>query len=196
MPSCLECFCESGFSGQHLQKLIDSIHPAFVCELDKCSSFSPGPVDNAETIGFILIDPLHYDQERSTVVPEAFRELTTRDLSTIRVKHALQQEADTTRQDLIERGTQRIPPKLRFVDEVCIATVADIRSTILDGTRLFAVYDTGLETAPAHASIFTRGDVLADRRLRKVVRNRIHEIFTRSRIKYAEFRGMLSEKAA
>ena len=188
MPGCLECFCESGFSGKSLQKLVDEIHPNFVCESEKCSMFSPGPVADAEQIAFLLIDPLHNDAERSVVVPEAFQELINRDLSTIRITHASPSEVDATREVLIQRGKEKIPPKIRLVDEVCIASVSEIRSTSDSSGRLLAVYDTGIDAAPAHASVFTRSDVFNERRLRKVVRSRIHELFTKVRIPYNDFR--------
>ena len=191
MSCCLECFCESGFSGQSLQKLVDEIHPNFVCESEKCSTFSPGPVVDDERIAFLLIDPLHYDAERSVVVPEAFQELINRDLSTIRIAHASPSEANATREDLIQRGREKIPPKLRLVDEVCIASVSEIRSTADSSGRLLAVYDTGIDNAPAHASVFTRSDVFNERRLRKVVRSRIHELFTKVRIPYNDFQKEL-----
>lgn len=191
MPSCLECFCESGFCGRELQKLIDSEHPHFACESHRCSSFSPGPVDDDEELAFILIDPLHYDSERNLVVPEAFQELTNRDLSTLRTSLASSKEADDTRDELIERGKGRIPPQLRLVNEVCTANVSEIRSSEFSGSRLLAVYDTALERAPSHASIFTRGDVLEDKQLRKRVRNKIYEIFSKSIISYEDFRRNL-----
>ena len=196
MPTCLECFCESGFSGKSLQKLVDEHHPDFVCEAGLCSPFSPHRVEDAEDVAFILIDPLHYDEKRQVVVPAAFQELTNRDLSTLRVSHATRSEADATRDELIERGKDRIPPKLRIISEVCIATVAEIRGAVESGSRLMAVYDTALETVPSHASIFTRTDVLGNKRLRMIVRNRIHEILTKRRMPYDAFAASLKQDQA
>lgn len=107
------------------------------------------------------------------------------------MSHAQPAEADATREELIQRGKDRIPPKLRMVDEVCIASVSEIRQTTDQKGRLLAVYDTAIEPAPAHASVFTRKEVFNERRLRKVVRSRIHELFTKVRISYSDFRKEL-----
>lgn len=196
MRNCLECFCESGLDGRELQKLVDGVFPAFACEQERCSQFSPKPVEDGEEIAFILIDPLHYDEARNVIVPEAFRELTTRDLSTLRVSHATSTEAEAVRDQLIRRGADQITPKLRLVNEVCIASVSEVRSELDNGARLLAVYDTALEEIPAHASIFTRHDVLESRKLRKVVRNRIHKIMSKRRTPFADFIASLASSAA
>lgn len=197
MRTCLECFCESGLDGRELQKLVDQIFPSFSCEEERCSQFSPEPVRNDEELAFILINPLHYDDARNVIVPEAFVELTKRDLSTLRLSHATPSEAEAVRDQLIKRGSDQIPPKLRLVNEVCIASVSDIRSELESGTRLLAVYDTAIEEIPAHASIFTSREVLESKKLRKVIRNRIHQIMTKRRMPFADFTASLrSSKAA
>lgn len=193
MPqTCRETFCESGFTGAELQRLVDELHPAFECEDHCCSPFSPGPVKNEETIGFLLVNPIHYDEQTKTVVPNAFRELTNRDLSTIRLSVSSKDEADLTREEIVARGLERMPPKTRTIDEVCMALVSDIRSANDDDGRLLAVYDTGLEGRPGHASIFTRADVLDDKKKRKQVRFIVHQIFKGAIIRYEKFRSSLS----
>lgn len=187
MPSCLECFNESGLEGRELQRFVDAQHPEFGCEKEPVSPHSPGPVTDEERVAFILIDPLHYDKERDVVVPDAFQELTKRDLSTLRVGHATQAEANATREELIQRGEARVIPQLRQVNEVCVAAVSELRTANDGNKRLLGVYDTALERVRSHASIFTRGDVLDCKRLRKVVRNRIHEILSKTRQSYDDF---------
>lgn len=141
MRNCLECFCESGLEGRELQKLVDEAYPSFCCEQEKCSQFSPEPVKDAEELAFILINPLHYDEARKVIVPEAFVELTNRDLSTLRVSYATCSEAESLRDQLIQRGAEQIPPKLRLVSEVCIASVSDVRLERDSDSRLLAVYE-------------------------------------------------------
>lgn len=186
MPTCLECFCESGFAGQELQKLVDELHPNFKCENTRCSSFSPGAVNDEECLAFILIDPHHYDQVRNVVVPDAFQELTKRDLSTLRCAFATKSEADDTKNHLESRGSINFEKK-RAVSEVCIAVANEIREAADPDGRIFAIYDTALEQTPSHASIFTRPDVFKNRQLRKMARQKIHEIFTRKRVPFHEF---------
>lgn len=187
MPTCLECFCNSGLEGRELQKHVDNNHPDFVCESSHCSPHSPGPVHNVEELAFILIHPLHYDEERDIVIPSAFQELTSRELSTLRVGMATKNEAESTRDQLVQRGKDKIPPQVRLVNEVCIAKVADIRDCLDAGRRTMAVYDTALEQVQSHASVFTRADILESREIRKRIRSQIHEAFTKHRITYANF---------
>lgn len=187
MGDCIERFCNTDVSGRELQKAVDLDFPNFACEGEICSPFSPGPVSDDEIVAFILIDPLHYDTVRGVVVPDAFQELTNRDLSLLRVGHATKEEASMTRDELVERGATRIPPQFRLVNEVCLARAVALRTVRDTDRRLLAIYDTALDKVRSHASAFTRADVLEDRRLRKVVRNRIHEVFTKHRITFDEF---------
>lgn len=194
MPAhCRETFCESGFSGAELQRLVSELHPCFECERENCSPFSPGPVEDDEVIGFLVIHPIHFDIQRNEVVPEAFRELTNRDLSTIRQAFATKGEADLTREQLIEIGLNRTRPQTRLIEEVFVAKVSDFRGANDNEGRLLAVYDTGLEDKPSHASIFTRTDVLdGDKIMRKRARFEVHRIFSQNRQSFAEFRASLS----
>jgi len=189
MPRCFETFCESGWQGQALQRLVDELHPGFTCEQEQCSPHSPGPISNTEEVAFLLIDPLHYDPQRATVLPDAFQELFNRDLSVIRLQYATLPEVNATRDELIERGKQKIPPKLRLVEEVCIGSVDDFRNS---EDRLIAAYDTALEDKPAHASLFTRASAFTDRRFRKIVREHVHAVMTRKRISFSEFEKTLT----
>lgn len=189
---CRETFCESGYVGAALQRLVDEIHPCFECEAENCSPFSPGPVTDAESIGFLVIHPIHFDEQRGEVVPEAFGELVRRDLSTIRQSVATKTEADTTRQQLIEIGEKKPKPQGRTIEEVFIAKVSEVRSQCDADGRLLAVYDTGLDDKPGHASIFTRSDVLDGKIKRKRARFAVHQVFSKNRLSYDEFREALA----
>ena len=179
-PHCRETFCESGRSGAELQRLVNELHPCFDCENHNCSPFSPGPVKSTEIIGFLVIHPIHFDAQRNEVAPEAFRELTTRDLSTMRQEVATKLEADATKKQLIDLGQNRINPQVRSIEEVFVAQVGEFRSADDNEGRLLAVYDTGLQDKPGHASIFTRTDVLKGGKLkRKRARFEVHRFFRR-----------------
>lgn len=186
-PRCFEAFCDSGFSGKNLQILIDTMFPGFACEAESCSPFSPGPVEHGEEIGFLLINPLHYDEQRETVIPDAFQELLNRDLSVIRAKYSSKTEAQKTKDELIRRGADRIPPKLRLIEEVCISSVSSVRESIETYGQILGVFDTALEDKRGHASIFTKKEALQKGPLRKKVRERIHAVMTKRVEPFATF---------
>lgn len=192
MSSCVECFYFSGFSGRTLQTFVDREHPKFSCEAQKCSPHSPGPVGDDEELGFLVIDPTHLDAVRRQITPDAFNELTKRDLSVIRIEKSSREEVDQTRERLIQRGLEKTPAEVRMVDEVCVSTARQIREAIIDAERAFAIYDTALEDKPGHASIFTSEKFLsAGKQLRKRLRAACHDLFRRDIIAYSDFRERL-----
>lgn len=193
MPSCLECFSKKDLKGIDLQILVDREHPNFACEATRCSEFSGAPVDNSESIAFLLVDPASYDPVTKVVTPDAFRELTNRDLSVLRIGIAQRAEAEETRERLIARGREKNPPEVRLVDEVCVAAVEEVRAQSMEGQRIFGVYDTALNGQPAHASVFTTQQVHSANKLgRKRVRALCYEIFSKSIISYSEFSASLA----
>lgn len=175
-----------------MQRLVDDTHPKFVCELEQCSPHSPGVIANDETVAFLLINPIHFDQQRNTVTPDAFNELFKRDLSVIRQSYASADEVERTRESLIERGANQIPPKTRLINEVLIADVEQLRSLELDGSRIVAVYDTALHDKPAHASLFTQPAAFKNRPLRKAIREKLHRTLTQNRLGIDEFKQSLA----
>lgn len=176
--------------GRELAARLDELFPNFACEQHVCSAHSPCRVADSEDVVFLLIDPLHYDEVRDKVVPEAFQELTKRDLSVLRRSYLTLIEAAETRQELIDRsrGTDR------KVDQVCIGRAQDIRVQVdTTGRRVMGVLDTALPEKVSHASVFTSSDVLSSRVLRKIVRERIHAVMTRAVISFEILMAEISE---
>ncbi|NUQ19287.1 MAG: hypothetical protein HOP95_12725 [Sphingomonas sp.] len=193
MSSCVECFFYSGLTGKALQIFADQEHPNFACEAEVCSPHSPAPVADEEKLALLIIDPTHIDKTRGEITPDAFGELTKRDLSVLRVRHATRAEAEATREELVQRGAQKTPPELRLVDEVCIARAERIRGARIDGTRILAVYDTALEGKPAHASVFTNElGLTSGKRMRKQIREACYSVFRDVIVSYDEFARQLS----
>jgi hypothetical protein len=195
MSTCADCFA-SEQAGRDLQILVDTAFPGFSCENCSISPHSPGPVTADEKVVFLLVDPLHYDPVRKVVVPDAFQELTNRDLSTLRQSLTNKIEAHATRDELVARGAERLPPQIRAVEEVCIASVADLREQRHDNNRILGVYDTALKDKPAHASLFTVKEAFTQRALRKVVRERVHRLFTQQVISFPDFVSSLPDAPA
>lgn len=190
--TCVEVF-ESEITGKELQIAVDTNFPNFECEQHSISAFSPGTVDLAEKLAFILIDPLHYDEVEDKVTPTAFQELFNRDLSTLRVSHARRGEAQAVCDTLVERGKERTPPQCRLVREVCVADVQTLRAAVINSVRVFGAYDTALEAIPAHASIFTIAQAHSDKRLRKDVRALLYTAFLSQRMPFQDFSDQLQD---
>lgn len=185
MSGCLECF-NSGLEGDSLQIAVDEKFPNFFCEGEQCSMHSPGPVSDDEKLIFLLTDPGSYDRATGVVSPDAFRELTRRDLSVLRLKYTNDGETEATRSKIIARGASRNPPQPRRITEVCVVETKNLRSAQINDQRIFAVYDTALPDSPSHASVFTTTGVLKEQGIkRKRVRMLCHEIFTSSILPYA-----------
>lgn len=179
MRRCCETFELGELSGRSLQIAVDERHPHFACEQESCSSHSPGIVSDLESVAFLLINPLHFDEDRRTVVPDAFQELFNRDLSLARLEHTSSAEALQTKNELIERGRERTPPQLRLIDYVCLASVESVRNACIDGDRILAVYDTALPNKKGHASMFTTKKVFESRLLRKRTRSVVHGLMSK-----------------
>jgi hypothetical protein len=188
MSACIECFFYSGFEGRWLQIAVDREHPNFACEKCRCSPYSPGPVKDEEVLGFLLVDPTHYDDISRTVTPDAFKELLNRDLSMIRSQYASAEDVEGTRAKLVERGQRKTPPEVRLVNEVCVISAADLRKAEIGGQRIFAVYDTALSENNAHASIFTtEAQIKGNKVSRKRLRERCHSLMSRTVVTFVDF---------
>lgn len=160
MIGCYFTFCESGFQGSGLQRLVDKLHPDFECERSICSPFSPGVVRGDEEIIFLLVNGTHYDEVRGELAPVAFQELYKRDLSVLRKSHLTATQLSLTIEQLVERGSRKTPPVHRKVEFACSVIVDDLRAIVVNGAQKYAVYDTALPDKTAHASIFPRASII------------------------------------
>ena len=183
--SCLETFLLCQIDNKTTAECLDFLCPDFGCELDICSPFSPGIVSDHERLLFLLINPTHYDAQRRTVVPDAFRELVNRDLSVIRIDVGTKEDVAKTIGKLIEAGVQKNPPQAREVSEGCVVTTGDLRKVKIDGRRVFAIYDTALSDIQAHASIFTSSVQRSSSQLRKRVVAELYRVLANERVELA-----------
>jgi hypothetical protein len=181
--SCIHAFSYSIAQGKNSAECLDYMCPNFGCEAETCSVFSPGVVDDSEKLLFLLINPTHYDAQRETIVPDAFRELVVRDLSVIRIDLDLPDDISSTIKKLVSLGLQKAPPQERTILEGCLASGSDLREAEIDGMRVFAVYDSALNDNKSHASAFTSSLFRSSSKLRKRAINRIYEIMTPQRVK-------------
>lgn len=187
--SCLELFECGRYDGRDLQIAVDQEFPEFFCENETCSSNSPGVIVEHEQLAFLLIEPIHFDDETGQISPDAFQEVTRRDLSLLREEHCNPHIANSTKQVL---STARKPEQERYIDKVSITTAAKIRQTLLNERRVVGVYDTALEENPSHASVFATAEMLSNTRGRKMIRKICHDIFSQEIQEFSEFLDRLS----
>lgn len=177
--SCIEVFAREGMSGCDLQIAVNNEHPNFECEFCRCSEHSPGPVKDEEEVLFLLINPTHFDESTGTLHPIAFQEVHNRDLSLVRREHAGDTLIDFVRNQIVSRSMQKVPPQYRYVNQGAIAKVEDIRNLRDSTGRLFSVYDTALHDNHAHASVFTRNDILQSKPGKMIARQSLWGIFSK-----------------
>jgi hypothetical protein len=173
---CLKAFQACGEKGREFQTFLDGRWPNFWCECTTVSPFSCGVVTDDEEIIRLVVHPIHYDNGKLTAT--AFEDLTTNDLSVFRVGKSSRKEVEKTRDELILRGQEKNPPKIRMIDVACRANVSEIRGKTDNLGRVLGVYDTALKDCEGHASLFTRTDMLLDKKARLRARQIAHELFT------------------
>jgi hypothetical protein len=123
-----------------------------------CSDFSPAIVGDLEVIARQVFSPIHFDAELNKLKPHALDDVFNKGLSTNRLKYIDKKllnevgENKALRDCLLqeERGKNPDRKYLGFV----VAKVSDIRYLLEEQkSRVFAVYDTGLETQIDHADV-------------------------------------------
>lgn len=157
--NCAECreLFASDFSGIELQIEVDTRFPNFACEDCSVSEHSPAKIEPDESVAFLTIHPIHYDEKTGTLSPIAFQQLTKNDLSVLRLAYATSSEFDFVASTLATGGSGKIP---RSVERCCVVDVILIRAVKDESGRVFGVYDTAIEKQRAHASVFVRKDYL------------------------------------
>lgn len=176
--ACQQCF--KTYDGLERQVRVFQDHGGFQCEEHTCSAQSPGPVKDDEHLIFLLINPTHFDVETGVLHPIAFQEVHKRDLSVFRYPKASVPEIENTIAELIARGMKNIPPKIRRVEQCCTVPASLVRALRLSENRAFGVFDTALDDKPAHASVFTRPDIISSRMKRAQARKLLHSVFSPS----------------
>jgi len=123
-----------------------------------CSDFSPGVVGDDENIARQVFSPIHFDAELNKLKPLALDDVFNKGLSTNRLKYIDEKplneagESKALRDRSLQEEREKTPDRkyLGFV----VAKVSDIRSLFEDQkSRVFAVYDTGLEAQIDHADV-------------------------------------------
>ena len=186
--SCLDLFQNGQYNDRKLQIEVDQNFPEFLCENEKCSSKSPGIIEHEENLAFLLIEPIHFDDQTGLIAPDAFQEITNRDLSLLRKKHCTSKIASETKDKL---STARLPDQHRYIDKVCLTKAAKIREILHEDKRVMGIYDTALEDNPSHASIFTTAEMLSTKPRRRQIRRICHKLLTQEVCDFSTFAAQL-----
>lgn len=178
MTACLELFARSGLSGVALQEAVEERFPAGDCEAVKVSEYSPGPVEDHETLVRLVLHPIHVDERTGVVVSVAFTDVWKSDLSVFRDERASLEEIQFAVEQMKATGLRKTPPRERRVVEVRSARVAAVRYDMMPKAkaRAFRVYDTGEKEKPHHASVFLTKAARIELS-EKSVRKRLFELF-------------------
>lgn len=157
--------------------LIDNAKPDGYCETESVSDFSPGPVRGEEYLHRYVFSPIHLHE--GLVLPAFFNDAKDKGLSCERGA------ADFPVPDIHNRGKaqaqsfngrrQPSQPERAYVGTVT-APVDGIRKVVIEGKRVFAIYDTALSDNPDHVDVFEIAD--RTKAQKKLARLALAELFT------------------
>lgn len=181
-----------------LQDTVFCHYPAGDCEAEKVCHFSPGPVDDDECLTRLIIDPIHVDDRTGDILPLAFQDACTLDLSLFREKYAFDAEIQLAIDEIRHSGKNKTPPKDQVVRTVFQASARSIRELTFDddNSRMCFIYDTATDQKPAHASVFTpsrtrRTQSLSQtRKYQRQVRKKLFEIFNNNKVLIENYRKL------
>jgi hypothetical protein len=139
----------------------------FDCECYNLSRHSPGPVDDAEVLNFLITDPQSLDPRSRNLLPVIARQVYEKGMSVLRDR-AADIEFELTYFEL--KRSSDAKGKERFLHGVCAFRAREIR---YDGNSRFAgIYDTGLRDRPHHADIMApppENRIEKERSLKKII---------------------------
>lgn len=180
--NCLETFALCGAGKDTAAECIDDAHPGFYCENETCSPYSDGPVNDDENVAFLLISPNHYDVVSGMLLPSAFREITKRDLSVVRIDRADNSEVNQTIAKIVARGLGKTSTSPRQITKACIAKTVDIRNLKIESQRVVGVLDTALEDSRNHASLFTNRVCKENKQLRARLISLVYDLMSQKEV--------------
>lgn len=178
--SCREFFEQlpTGAQVNERAESVSSQKPNGCCESESVSSYSRGPVKDAEYLLRGVYSPIHIDPSTGTVVPTLFSDADNKGLSCDRSTVPGAGDASRTRGE--ERATAHREANAaaspRDFVGVVYAQAHTIRQLHTDGDaphRAFYIYDTANATNEDHVDVFQdrrQGDA-ARKRLRKKLRD-------------------------
>jgi hypothetical protein len=133
---------------ERARKIHAVVDRQFACECYNLSRHSPGPVDDAEVLNFLITDPQSLDPRSRNLSPVIARQVYEKGMSVLRDR-AANTEFELTYVEL--KRSSDAKGKERFFHGVCAFRARELRYD--GGSRFAGVYDTGLPDRPHHADI-------------------------------------------
>lgn len=140
--------------------LVADAAPDCACESHSLSQYSPGIVQDEETIVRMVCVPMHVDKKKPKLLPNFFSHAFSFGMSAQRLEKAGSTELAKWLNNFLANGGDRV--WLGYVQAPC----KKIRGVLLqdESSRSFCVYDAASDESPAHA------EVCASRRLEEADR--------------------------
>lgn len=142
---CAKFFASREDHGGEFWKHLDTTHPECACEACRVSPFSPGPLDDAETVVTVITNK-RYVSDIGTIEPTMFDQRISNGISVDRRMH-------TTLDEYTARAEQLTVGEGKSDCGSIELSVAILREIRHGSARAFAIYDTALENNTAHAEI-------------------------------------------
>jgi hypothetical protein len=125
---------------------LGNAHPGCVCEAVAVSEYSPGPVEDAETL-VSVVTSTGYVSPEGRVEPTLFESRMSNGISTDRRKHTSLEDYDRRAVSLVASNAKKL--NCGSIE----LSVGRIREINHNGERAIAVYDTALKENTSHAEI-------------------------------------------
>ena len=151
--ACRAFFEEQRSNPGKVVELLD--HPeAVIWESLPASEFSPGPVASEEAVLRKCFNPIHFEAETGELKPSAFTDVKARGGSVDRLSHTTMEAViDQGRASAEAKNAESTDKDLRTLRALVRLPVAELRAMTSEDRRLYAVYDTALQSNKAHADI-------------------------------------------
>jgi hypothetical protein len=183
--SCREFFEQlpSGDQVNERAAIVAAEKPSGCCEQESVSSYSKGPVRDAEYLLRGVYSPIHIDPVTGAVIATLFSDADDKGLSCDRSMVPGVSEDARSRGEERARSIRTANPQSRVQDFVGVvySTAAAVRGIMTTGDvphRAFHVYDTANKNNGDHADVFQ--DQRPGDAARKRLRKRLLDAFTRT----------------
>ena len=165
---CREFFQNRNKLGRNFWNDLGKKHPCCECELVSVSDYSPGPVNDHETL-LSVVTSENYLSIDGCIEPTFFEQRITNGMSTDRKGYTSQQSHNLRATKLVEGNNKK---KNCGSIEISVKTIREINH---HGMRAIAVYDTALSENISHAEIAGTEVPLKGAKDRRILRAKLRK---------------------